>query len=292
MYLLGGATMLSTEQIEFFNANGFLVVEDAVSADQLQCLRDDFANWVEDSRGHDEAWGEIINGKPRFDVEQGHSAATPALRRVNAPHEVSDAYFNVMADSKMTDMVADLIGPDVKLHHTKINSKLPGSATAVKWHQDFPFTPHSNDSLITALLMVDEVTTKNGPLEVWPATHRGEIHSLWHEGRFTGAVSDEITEQALANRQICTGKAGSVCLMHTRLLHGSAPNRSAAPRTLYICVYAAADAVAFTPSPVPTNDQGTVVRGQDHGRIRAINYDIPMPELPKGASFFDQQKTA
>ena len=137
--------MLSTEQIEFFNANGFLVVEDAVSADQLQCLRDDFANWVEDSRGHDEAWGEIINGKPRFDVEQGHSAATPALRRVNAPHEVSDSYFNVMADSKMTDMVADLIGPDVKLHHTKINSKLPGSTTAVKWHQDFPFTPHSND---------------------------------------------------------------------------------------------------------------------------------------------------
>ena len=73
--------MLSTEQIEFFKANGFLVVEDAVSADQLRRLRDDFANWVEDSRIHDEAWGEIINGKPRFDVEQGHSAATPALRQ-------------------------------------------------------------------------------------------------------------------------------------------------------------------------------------------------------------------
>lgn len=284
--------MLSIDQIEFFNANGFLVVEDAVLADQLQRLRDDFATWVEDSRSHDEAWGELINGKPRFDVEQGHSATTPALRRVNAPHEVSDAYFKVMADSRMTDMVADLIGPDVKLHHTKINSKLPGAATAVRWHQDFPFTPHSNDSLITALLMVDEVTTKNGPLEVWPATHKGEIHSLWHDGRFTGAVSPEITKQALQKSAICTGKAGSVCLMHTRLLHGSAPNRSAAPRTLYICVYAAADAVALTPSPVPTNDQGMVVRGQDHGRIRAINYNIPMPELPKGSSFFDQQKTA
>ena len=57
-------------------------------------------------------------------------------------------------------MVADLIGPDVKLHHTKINSKLPGSATAVKWHQDFPFTPHSNDSLITALLMVMKSLSK------------------------------------------------------------------------------------------------------------------------------------
>ena len=284
--------MLSTEQIEFFNANGFLVVEEAVSADQLQRLRDDFAVWVEDSRSHDEAWGEIINGKPRFDVEQGHSTTTPALRRVNAPHEVSDAYFNVMADSKMTDMVADLIGPDVKLHHTKVNSKLPGSATAVKWHQDFPFTPHTNDDLITALLMVDEVTEENGPLEVWAGTHKGEIHSLWHDGTFTGAVNDEVTAQALKERTICTGKAGSVCLMHTRLLHGSAPNNSDAPRTLFICVYSAADAMPISPSPVPTKHQGQIVRGADHGRVRSTGYDIPMPQLPKGASFFDQQQSS
>ena len=191
--------MLSKEQVEFFNANGYLVVEDAVTPDQLDALRQDFAGWVEESRGHDEAWGEIINGKPRFDVEKGHCAATPALRRVNAPHEVSDAYFNVMADSKMTDMVADLIGPDVKLHHTKINSKLPGSATAVKWHQDFPFTPHTNDSLITALLMVDEVNTENGPLEVWADTHNGTIHTLWHDGQFTGVVGTGDGEIGMAS---------------------------------------------------------------------------------------------
>ena len=282
--------MLSREQVEFFNANGYLVVEDAVTPDQLDALRQDFAGWVEESRGHDEAWGEIINGKPRFDVEKGHSAATPALRRVNAPHEVSDAYFNVMADSKMTDMVADLIGPDVKLHHTKINSKLPGSATAVKWHQDFPFTPHTNDDLITALLMVDEVNTENGPLEVWADTHNGTIHTLWHDGQFTGAVSNEITEQALQKRTICTGKAGSVCLMHTRLLHGSAPNRSDASRTLFICVYSAADAMPISPSPVPTTHQGMIVRGEDKGLVRSVDFHIPMPKLPEGASFFDQQQ--
>ena len=282
--------MLTKDQIDFFNDNGYLVVEDAISTDQLQALRDDFAAWVEDSKSHDGAWGEMVNGKPRFDVEQGHSADQPALRRINAPHEVSDAYFNAMADSRMADMVADLIGPDVKLHHTKINSKLPGAATAVKWHQDFPFTPHTNDDLITALLMVDEVTEENGPLEVWADTHKGEIHSLWHDGQFTGAVAEDVTKEALEKRTICTGKAGSVCLMHTRLLHGSAPNNSDAPRTLYICVYSAADAMPISPSPVPTKDQGMIVRGEDKGQVRAVNYNIPMPQLPKGASFFDQQQ--
>ena len=113
--------MLTQDQIDFFNDNGYLVVEDAISPEQLAALRADFASWVEDSKSHDGAWGEMVNGKPRFDVETGHSADNPALRRINAPHEVSDAYFNAMADSNMADMVADLIGPDIKLHHTKIN---------------------------------------------------------------------------------------------------------------------------------------------------------------------------
>jgi phytanoyl-CoA hydroxylase len=113
----------------------------AVTPEELAALRRDFDGWVEESRSHDGPYGEAMDGRPRFDVQPGHTAAKPALRRVQAPTEVSGAYYQAMADSRMADMVADLIGPDVKLHHTKINSKLPGSATEVKWHQDFPFTP-------------------------------------------------------------------------------------------------------------------------------------------------------
>lgn len=283
--------MLTQEQIDFYNENGYVVVEDVITPEELAALRQDFSNWVEDSRAQDGPFGETIDGKPRFDLEDGHTAENPALRRINSPHEISDAFMQVMADSGLTDAVADVVGPDVKLHHTKINSKLPGAKTAVKWHQDFPFTPHSNDSLVTALLMVDDVTETNGPLEVWPETHKGKIHDLWHDGKFTGAVSDDVTQEALAKRVICTAKAGSVCLMHTRLLHGSAPNNSDAPRTLYICVYSAVDAIPFSPSPVPTKYQGMVVRGENHGRVRAVDYDIPLPQLPKGTSFFDQQKS-
>lgn len=282
--------MLSDSQKAFFWENGYLVVEDAVSDDQLEQLKSTFSEWVEDSRQYETAYGSLFDGRPRFDIEQGHTAAQPALRRVSSPEEISDNYFNVMSDSGVTDAVAELIGPDIKLHHSKINSKLPKSATVVKWHQDFPFTPHSNDDLITALLMVDEVTMENGPLEVWPGTHKGALHSLWHNGAFTGAVSDDVTEKALKERVFCTGKAGSVCLMHTRLLHGSSQNQSDAPRTLYIMVYSAADAAPLTPSPVPSEHMGMVVRGEDKGQIRSIPFDVEKPELPKGASFFVQQK--
>jgi len=197
-----------------------------------------------------------------------------------------------MRDSKMTDCVAELIGPNIKYHHSKVNSKLPGAATVVKWHQDFPFTPHSNDDLITALLMVDEVTEENGPLQVVPGSHKGEIYDLWHDGVFTGAVDDAVTADCLENAVTCTGKAGSLCLMHTRLLHGSAPNLSWLPRTLFITVYSAEDAVPCSPNPVPNRHQGEVVRGEASGHIRSTPFDIPMPQLPKAASFFDQQAQA
>lgn len=280
---------LSKAQKEEFLSDGYLVVEDVVDAALLRAMKDDFSNWVEESRSHTEPYGETINGRPRFDLEPGHNADKPGLRRVNAPVEVSDAYFQAMTSSKMTDCVADLIGPNVKFHHSKINSKLPGGETVVKWHQDFPFTPHSNDDIVTALLMIDDVTLENGPLEVVPGSHKREIHSLWHDGIFTGAVADDVAKASAPKADRCIGPAGSVCLMHTRLLHGSTANLSKDPRTLFICVYTAEDAVPVSPSPMPTKYEGLVVRGEKTNTVRSMPFRMELPQLPSTASFFDQQ---
>jgi ectoine hydroxylase-related dioxygenase (phytanoyl-CoA dioxygenase family) len=282
-------TTLSQAQIDSFWENGFLMVEDAVTPELLQAMRDDFANWVEESKQHTEAYGETLDGRARFDLEPGHNAEQPGLRRINAPIEVSGNYYKASMDSRMTDCIADLIGPNVTFHHAKINSKLPQGSTAVKWHQDFPFTPHSNDDLITALLMIDDVTLENGPLQVVPGSHKGEIHSLWHDGVFTGAIDNEVAQWCEDNSVTCTGKGGSVCFMHTRMLHGSSINRSANARTLHISVFSAEDAIACSPNPVPSQYQDMLVRGETTGRIRTSDFDIEMPELPEKASFFAQQ---
>ncbi|HAZ17869.1 MAG TPA: restriction endonuclease subunit S, partial [Acidimicrobiaceae bacterium] len=43
-----------------------------------------------------------------------------------------------------------------------------GTATHLKYHQDLPFGPLTNQDLITVLFLLDEVTNDNGPLEVVP----------------------------------------------------------------------------------------------------------------------------
>jgi len=282
-------SVLTQAQKDAFWRDGYLVVENAVSPELLTRLQNQFSDWVQESREHDKPYGQTIDNKPRFDLQPGHSASKPALRRVNAPIEVSDAYLEAMGDSQMTQAVSELIGPNVKFHHSKINSKLPGSTTAVKWHQDFPFTPHTNDDVVTALLMVDEVTDTNGPLQVRAGSHTGPIYGLWHDGKFTGSINDDTAQDCEKHSDMCVGPAGSVCLMHTRLLHGSTANLSDSPRTLFIAVYSADDAIPLSPSPMPNKFEGKLISGQRENRVRSVPFEIELPELPSTGSFFDQQ---
>ncbi len=283
-------TELSQTQKDQFWRDGVLVVENAVTPQQLQNLREVFNEWVEESKTHKNDYGETLDGRARFDLQLGHSAEKPALRRVQSPEEVSEVYADIMRNARTVDICAELIGPAIKFHHGKINSKLPGSATKVKFHQDFTFQPMTNDDLITALLFIDDVTLENGPLEVVPGSHKGPLYSLWHDGKFTGAVADEVFEDHKDKIVRCTGKAGSVCLMHSSLLHGSAPNLSDQSRTLYIATYYAEDAIELSPNALPSKFTHELVRGKPSGKVRCSSYEMELPEVPKDTSFFAQQE--
>ena len=284
--------LLTQAQKDRFWHDGVLVVEDAVSAGQLAALRAEFQNWVDDSQNHICDYGEILDGRARFDLQPGHSATTPGLRRVQSPEEVSPIYEDVMRNAHTVDYCAELLGPNIRFHHGKVNSKLPGSATAVKWHQDFLFQPMTNDDMITCLLFLDDVTLENGPLEVIPASHQGPLYPHWHDGIFTGAIDERIIEPQRDKIMKCTGRAGAVCLMHVNLLHGSAPNLSDGPRTLYITTYYAEDAIELSPNHLPSRFTHALVRGEETGSVRCSAYAMQLPAVPKGTSFFAQQEGA
>ena len=284
--------ILSQNQKEQFWTDGFLLVENAINDRQLENLKKTFLDWVNDSRNYKTDYGETMDGRPRFDLQPGHSSDVPGLRRIQSPEEISEVFADVMRNGRSVDMCAELIGQGIRFHHGKVNSKLPGTATKVNFHQDFPFEPMTNDDMITCLLFIDDVTLENGPLEVVPGTHKGPLYSHWHNGIFTGSVSDEILAQHEDKVMRCTGKAGSVCLMHASLLHGSAPNLSNKSRTLYISTYYAEDAVELSPNHLPSTLTHELVRGEASGRVRCSTYEMQLPEVPKGTSFFAQQASA
>ena len=285
--------MLSTEQIEDFWRDGYLVVADAVSSAELGALRAQISEWVEDSRAHTEPYGApCLDGKARFDMGAEHTADSPALRRINNPSEISPTFEAVMRQAAMVDMVSCLVGPNLKFHHCKVNLKLPGSHTEVGYHQDFAYTPHTNCDVVTALLMLDDTTVENGCLTVVPGTHRGPVYSLFDEDQFTGTIAPHESATLREAEVNIEGSAGGVCLMHTRLVHGSQANRADRPRGLYICVYTAADAFPLARNPMPNRFEGDILRGRPSRVARLSESHVELPEQPILASFFAVQGQA
>jgi len=283
--------MKYSEYNEFFKENGYVHFKGAINFETLGKMNNELLDWINESKKHKKNYGSTIDGRPRFDLEiKTHSKDNPALRRVSSPIEISDTFLSFTRDNPALDLTAHIFSPNIKLLATKINLKLPGSGTSVKYHQDFPFEPHSNDDIMTVLYFLDDVTFDNGPLEVVPGSHKGKIYSLWQDGIFTGAVDKSVEDKYNKLSVKCTGIAGDACLMHSRLLHGSLPNLTNQTRNLFIITYVAEDAYPLVKNPLPNKYEGEIVKGKKTGLVRSTTFKIEVPEFPKEASFFGQQK--
>jgi len=280
---------LTPVEAEQFRTKGYVVVPDAVTPAELAALRADLAAWIDESRGSSANYGECIDGRPRFDLDATHSAADPRLRRINNPAEISETYRRVAFESRIADIAAELVGPDIKFHHCKINLKPPRSPTRVGYHQDFSYTPHSNLDIAEALLLLDDMTLDNGYLKVVPGSHRDGQLTLWRAGTFVGEIAPEQVTELEKRAEPILGKAGSVCILHPLAVHGSDANRSEASRNLFICCYTAADALPLAPSPLPNRFEGAMVRGKPSRTARLAGMTVELPSAWKQTSFFEVQ---
>src|SRR5690606_13688518 len=123
----------------------------------------------------------------------------------------------------LTDLVADVVGPDVKFHHAKLNVKSGSGTRAFKWHQDIPGWPHTDYSPVTVGIYLEGCGPDQGPLSVIPGSNHGPLYSMWDGDRFVIHASD--TDLAWLRDEMIVkgvGGPGTVLLLNCRTLHGSA----------------------------------------------------------------------
>lgn len=271
--------VLNEDQVAHFWEHGYVTAAAGIGAEDLVTLTGQLDGWIKESREHDANYGfDTEDGKARFDLEDGHSKQHPKLRRVSNPVDVSEAYRKVLWEGSIPDMVADLIGPNVKFHHCKLNIKLPGMETKVEYHQDHAYDPHTNDDMLAILALIDDMSEENGCIRVVPGSYRHH-YSHFQDGEFTGMTPPDMQEEFEKNSVPIEGKAGDVCLMHTWTVHGGGPNRSDKPRRLLICDYNAADAFPLTSPAIPSPFTGRIVRGEASrvARLTQTELEIRVP---------------
>ena len=66
--------------------------------------------------------------------------------------------------------------------------KSAGYGAAVEWHQDWAFYPYTNDDVLAVGLIIDDMVLENGPLMVFPGTHKLGVFNHHHNGVFAGAM--------------------------------------------------------------------------------------------------------
>ncbi len=281
-----GAT-LTTAEIEQYRELGYLVVADVFDAGLLAEIRRTVDAIIADA-------GKVTTHTDVYDLEESHTPEQPRVRRIKTPHKHFPFFAELTRNSRITGILAQLIGPDLRLHGAKLNMKSAGYGAAVEWHQDWAFYPHSNDDVLATGLYLDDCGMENGPLLVVPGTHKGPVYDHHTDGYFAGAMAPEIEGLDYAKAVPLTGKAGSMTIHHVRLVHGSALNTSSKPRRLLLHEYTAADAWPLMGVANFDEFNGRMVLGKPtiEPRLTSVPVRMPLPPAPFQGSIYENQRAA
>jgi len=249
--------VLEQSQREFYFENGYLLLEKVVPDAWIEKLRRTTDSVIEDSRA-------VTRPDAVWDLEPGHTSGSPRLRRLTSPNDYDETYWSYATSEVLLDILEDLVGPDIKFHHSKLNFKWAKGGEEVKWHQDIQFWPHTNYSPLTVGTYLYDCGPDQGPLMVIPGSHNGALYNQYDDtGNWVGHVVGTARDQLKNAKGVALpGPAGSLTIHNCRTLHGSLKNQSDSGRPLLLNVYSSADAMPYTPVPTPSKYYQAIVRGK------------------------------
>ncbi len=227
--------VLTADQIQQYRDEGYLVLESRVPMQVIADIRAEIARFQDEARG-------LTESNDRLDLEDSHTPDDPRIRRIKLPHTLSDPVRDLLYSDAVLAPVRDLLGPDVRLHTTKLNMKSKGHGAPIDWHQDFAFYPHTNDDVLAVGVVIDDMAAENGPLQVFPGSHKGPIYDHHKDGVFVGAMTLDAAGIMVKDATQLTAPAGSISIHHGRIVHGSAKNVSDRDRRMLFLEMLAADA--------------------------------------------------
>jgi len=280
--------MISDAQRDAYQRDGFIVVPDLLGPAELTELRQVIAELVAGAAAVD-------THTAVYDLEPGPTRAEPKVRRIKTPHKVHPAFDVVVRRPAVMEVLTCLLGPDFRLHSSKLNMKAARYGSPVEWHQDWAFYPHTNDDVLAVGVMLDDMGLENGPLLVTPGTHKGPVWNHHGEdGRFCGLIDPAEIRIEIANAVPLTGRAGSMSFHHVRALHGSALNTSDRSRNLLLYGIAAADAWPLLGVGDFDEFNRALLSGTPtlEPRMTSVPVRLPLPPAAHEGSIYENQTGA
>lgn len=214
-------TSLTPKQLETYHQDGYLVVEDLVTPEELVALRERLREYTHGGR---ENPGLIFQVEPR--IQRGELKVAQwgdGIRKIDGLVQHDDRFRRLGTHPNLLSILEPILGPDIKMFRNSLLLKPPEIGSQKGWHQDSPYWPIEPMELCSCWFPLDDATPENGCMVVLPGWHKKG--PMPHR-----AVTDDyvIVEDQIDPSQavVCPMKAGSGLFFHSLLPHYTAPNRS------------------------------------------------------------------
>jgi phytanoyl-CoA hydroxylase len=241
--------MLTTEQCQFYEEQGYLHIPQVFPAEDIDQMEQHMNALLEDWAQTDMGW----TGPWRKAYMDAETSEKSKLTHLHDLHFYSEAWSRAMLSSRLTGAMADLLGPNVELHHTTLHMKPPQTGHPFPLHQDNAFYEHTDGRYIDVLVHLDDTRHENGEIRFLAGSHKaGYLPHITQtpDGECTPHLSTD--EYRLEDTVAVPAKRGDVVLFNIFTVHGSYINQTDRVRRLVRCGFRA-----------PENDQ---LSGQSMGR--------------------------
>jgi len=230
--------VLTTQQIDDYNSQGYLMPFDGLQEGEARELRAFFDGVLA-------AFIEL--GRTSYSISTAHLRFKRIYELVQHPAIVS--------------AVSDLLGPNVVCWGSHFFCKMPKDGKRVPWHQDSTYWPLSPTKTVTVWLAIDDADPENANMKFIPRSH---LHGLidYDETQEADTVLDLAVKnpQSYGDSEVDVAlKAGQFSMHSDLLLHGSEANQSDRRRCGLTIRYAAADVTTW----YGWHQKGVIVRGAD-----------------------------
>lgn len=232
--------IFSTDQTRAFHDHGFVVLRGLFRADEVRSVRAalerlyDTAQTLPATGDHDGAF---------FALGRSPEGAL-AVQRIVWAGGAEPSLLRLSEDARLLEPVLHLLGTgSCEQLLCQAHYKMPNDGVAFDWHQDIQHRDKGNGtwrdvtgrgSFVQTILLVDDMTEENGPLEFVPF----DAVTVDADRRLVKGTVDASKAVAV------TGRAGDVLFFGPYAVHGSLPNTSSKPRRVLINGYAAPGANA------------------------------------------------
>ena len=208
-----------TDTKSFFDEKGYYLARGVFAREEVAELERDFDRIVSQLLASDEHVNARWQGP---EVERLGALNTVVLHTHNV-QQYSATWSRATMHPKFLDVVEQIIGPNIVLHHTKLFQKPSENGAPFPMHQDWTYFPTEKDSMMAGVIHVSQATDAMGCFRIYPGSHKlGRMQGTWGQ-----SMSDILLKQyPIENAKVLEAEPGDVLFFHYCTIHGSMPNRS------------------------------------------------------------------